>query len=151
MAIKPKITGDSLDLMIVDYTDVSSIDFPCMFALLGNTVVSVVFKQSFTSNDGTIQAVTGNSYTQTVTSFDLVVNGYVISRRRYGNPGITKKKAYEDARNILEGLCTSIKDSLSGMSTNDNSSSGLKLTSINSYPNMGKTTSITNLMNNSKS
>ena len=149
---KPTVKGDSSDLLFIDYTPLAKtlkLDFPCMFVVMNGTVISVVFKTSFKSNDGTKAAVLSpNSYTYTVTSFDLVVNGYVISRRRYGNPGVKAETAYEDGRNLLEGLLSGVKDAIDGVSTNDDSS-GIKLTTINTFPSVGTATSLNNLLKNS--
>lgn len=139
MAIKPTVKGNSLDNLFVDYTSNIALDFPCMFVLLKGTVVSAVFKYSYKSNDGTGAAVTSTSVSRTVTSFDLVVNGYVVSRKRYGNPGTTETQAYKEAGELLQGLVDAINSAISGVSVTDEDSSGLKITTINRFPNNGAT------------
>lgn len=150
VAVKPIVKGNDLNQLFVDYTTNDILDFPCMFVLLKGTVLSAVFKYSYRNNDGTNSAVTSSSVTKTVTSFDLVVNGYVVSRKRYGNPGKSEAQAYKEARELLQGLMDAISSAISGTTSTDEDSSGLKITSINKFPVNGSTYSLDTLAKASK-
>ena len=149
MAIEPEVKGNSLDQLFIDYTKNITLDFPCMFVLLKGTVLSAVFKYSYKGNDGTSAAVIPTSVSRTVTSFDLVVNGYVVARKRFGNPGVTETVAYTKARELLQGLMKAVDKAVSGTTVFDEDSSGLKITSINRFPSNGETKKLDALAKNS--
>lgn len=125
-------------ILLVDTTGSSNIitnnanyDSPMLFMVVGSIVISVDFCFGYSKNNGTINATseTGN-IAETISSFSISVNGTILTRRRYGNPGKNKTSAYSDARTIMVNLYNRIKKALDA----DTSDKDYKFTTLTSYP-----------------
>lgn len=120
-----------------------------MLVMVGNCVFSITFNYGYLSdtNAGSERLLTENknndnsAITELITGFDVVANGYVITRRRYGNPGVKKSSAYNDARAILKYIYDGIKATLDA----DTSDKDYKLTTLCSYPKRYETKTVSEL------
>jgi hypothetical protein len=133
-------------LLYIDATsETYQYDSPFILLIVGNTTISAVFRYSFnetgvkTNSKSTISAVTSvNSADNSpkISSFDIIVNGTIVSRRRYGNPGVAKEQAFSDANNLLhENIYKQLKDIL-------DTNSASKMTTLSTFPKAGDTANI---------
>ena len=112
-------TKDGNILALIDLTSETSgkdYTFPFLCLIVGNAVFSAVMHYSYTTtanggNNATYAAVNQSNTTELVSSWDLVVNGHIVTKRRYGNPGIAKNKAFSDAKAILNKIYNTINSS----------------------------------------
>ena len=114
-----------------------------MFMIIAGTVIAVTFNYSFGKNNATTKAVTGDtSINRTVTGFDITANGFIITRRRYGEPGIDIQSAYTDARVIMKYMYEGFLD---GLDVDDETQNDMTLTTLSTYPNQKETVTIDDL------
>lgn len=109
--------------------------FPCMCVIAGNAVFAVVMHYSFiaSTNSATKTAVTGSATAEYVCGYDLTVNGHIITKRRFGNPGVSKSTAISEAKAMLNTIYTGITSELGSSS----SGSSKSVTTVNNYPSSG--------------
>lgn len=119
-------------LLMVDGTakKIGDYDSDFMFLIVADTVISATFNYMYNSNGATTVAVTKSNVTETITGWDITANGYIISRRRYGDPGVAKNKAYSDAREVLAQIYKGLLDVLN-VDTEDKDHT---FTTLSTYP-----------------
>lgn len=134
---------DKSPLLFIDMTTetASTYDSPCILLLIGSTVISSVFRYSYANDDteATINAATRTGSTALkISSFDIVVNSYIVTRRRYSNPGVSKSTAFNDAKKLLLEIYNKLKQEL-------NSTNEMKITTLNHFPATGSSATVENL------
>lgn len=130
-------------LIMVDGTakKIGNYDSDFMFLIVADTIISATFNYTYNSNDATTVAVTKSDLTETITGWDITANGFVISRRRYGDPGVKKNTAYTDAREVLAQIYKGLLEVLDA-DTDDKDHS---FTTLSTYPNHQETVKLSEL------
>lgn len=130
-------------LIMVDGTakKIGDYDSDFMFLIVADTVISATFNYMYNSNGATTVAVTKSNVTETITGWDITANGYIISRRRYGDPGVAKTKAYSDAKKVLEHIYKGLLEVLDA----DTEDKDYIFTTLSAYPNHQETAKLSQL------
>ena len=130
-------------LIMVDGTakKIGDYDSDFMFLIVADTVISATFNYMYNSNEATTVAVTKSNVTETITGWDITANGYIISRRRYGDPGVAKTKAYSDAKKVLEHIYKGLLEVLDA----DTEDKDHTFTTLSTYPSHKETAKLSEL------